>query len=61
MKHSALLLLLAVSPLLASDNYRPKTGQAHRPFVLPNIETGKPVSLADYRGKKVLLFHFASW
>lgn len=60
MKHFVLLSLLA-SPLLGADNYTPKVGQPHPEFVFPNIETGKAVSLKDYRGKKVLLFHFASW
>jgi peroxiredoxin len=36
-------------------------GQRHPDFTLPNIATGKPVSLSDFRGKKVLLIHFASW
>jgi peroxiredoxin len=38
-----------------------KTGQRHVEFTLPDIETGKPVSLSDFRGKKVLLIQFASW
>ena len=37
------------------------TGQRHGEFTLPDIETGKPVSLSDFRGKKVLLIQFASW
>jgi hypothetical protein len=54
-------LLAAMTATAHADNYAPKVGQPHRAFVLPDIETGKPVSLKDYRGKKVLLFHFASW
>ena len=42
-------------------SYQPKVGQLHPDFVLPNIETGEPVSLSQHRGKKVLLIHFASW
>ena len=38
-----------------------KAGQRHVEFTLPDIETGKPVSLSDFRGKKVLLIQFASW
>ena len=38
-----------------------KVGQRHAGFTLPDIETGKPVSLSDFRGKKVLLIQFASW
>ena len=53
------------SSLLADDalpqTYQPRVGQPHPDFVLPNIETGEPVSLSQYRGKKVLLIHFASW
>jgi peroxiredoxin len=36
-------------------------GEGHPEFTLPDIHTGKPVSLSDYRGKKVLLVQFASW
>ncbi len=60
-------LLLATSSLLASDlsgldqPYRPKVGQAHVDFVLPQIDNRQPMSLGMYRGKKVLLIQFASW
>lgn len=37
-----------------------KAGQMHPDFILPNIEGGF-TRLSDFRGKKVLLFHFASW
>lgn len=39
----------------------PKVGERHADFTLANIADGKPVSLADFRGKKVLLIQFASW
>ena len=35
-------------------------GEAYPDFVLPTLQ-GKNVRLSDYRGKKVLLIHFASW
>jgi hypothetical protein len=41
--------------------YRPAAGQMHPDFSLPSIEDGSAVKLSDFRGKKVLLFHFASW
>jgi hypothetical protein len=44
-----------------AHGYQPTVGQPHSDFVLPNIETGEPVSLSQYRGQKVLLIHFASW
>jgi hypothetical protein len=65
MRAIPLFLVLAsmaatVTPLQAAP-YAPKVGQRHPDFTLPNIATGKPVSLAEFRGKKVLLIHFASW
>jgi hypothetical protein len=49
-------------PLVTSiRGYEPNVGERHADFTLPDILTGKPVSLSDYRGKKILLIHFASW
>ncbi len=45
----------------AAAGYPPRLGALHDNFTLPDIETGKPVSLSQFRGKKVLLIHFASW
>ncbi len=39
----------------------PAVGERHPDFTLADIATGKPVSLSDFRGKKVLLLQFASW
>ena len=57
--------LLAVS--FAPNNANGETpeigrdaGQMHPDFLLPNLDGGSG-RLSDYRGKKVLLFHFASW
>jgi len=41
--------------------YSPKLGQMHPDFVLPDISSNEPVSLSQFRGKKILLIHFASW
>ena len=41
--------------------YAPPVGKRHGDFVLPRIDDRKPVSLSQFRGKKVLLIHFASW
>jgi len=43
------------------QTYRPKVGELHDDFCLPQIGTSNPVSLSDFRGTKVLLMHFASW
>jgi hypothetical protein len=64
MRRIALWLLMPVLAAPASvraESYEPKVGQRHPDFSLPNIATGKPVSLSDFHGKKVLLIHFASW
>ena len=53
-------ILSAAAPAFA-DPYAPKVGQRHPDFTLPDIRTGQPVALSDFRGKKVLLIHFASW
>jgi hypothetical protein len=56
----ALLGWALAAPALA-QGYAPKVGERHPEFILPDIRTGKPVALADFRGKKVLLIQFASW
>jgi hypothetical protein len=65
MRHIALCLMTAIvlaaaAPAPAAP-YAPRVGQRHPDFTLPDIATSKPVSLSDFRGKKVLLIHFASW
>jgi hypothetical protein len=54
------LVLVAVVPSHAQDGM-PVVGQRYPQLTLPALGTDKPVSLADYHGKKVLLIHFASW
>lgn len=44
-----------------ATGYAPVVGTRHPDFALPSIADGKPVSLSDFRGKKVLLIQFASW
>ena len=44
-----------------AGGYEPKVGVRHPDFTLPRIDDRTPVSLSDFRGKKVLLIHFASW
>ena len=55
----AFALTLFTHDVLAQ--YRPTVGQPHSDFLLPRIDNRKPVSLSQFRGKKVLLIHFASW
>jgi peroxiredoxin Q/BCP len=39
---------------------RVKVGDTAPNFTLPSLD-GEPVSLSDYRGKRVALFMWASW
>jgi hypothetical protein len=54
--------MLLGSPSRASAApYAPKVGQRHPDFTLPTIGDRAPVSLSNFRGKKILLIQFASW
>jgi peroxiredoxin len=53
------LCLLAVPSY--ADGYSPRVGQRHPDFTLPSIVDREPVSLSQFRGRKVLLIHLASW
>ncbi|MEE8452089.1 MAG: hypothetical protein V3R99_09250 [Thermoguttaceae bacterium] len=47
--------------IASADGYRPQIGRLHPDFTLPKLADGSPVSLSQFRGRKVLLIHFASW
>ncbi len=55
------LLLCGAARTAPAEPYAPRVGERHPNFTLPAISDGRPVSLSQYRGKKVLLIHFASW
>ena len=57
-RYFAVVATLVISNCLFAEV---KTGDPYPDFVLPRIDNRKPVSLSDYRGKKVLLIQFASW
>lgn len=57
----AAIFLFANESLAQVASYAPKVGEPHPDFILPSIDDGEPLQLSDYRGKKVLLMHFASW
>ena len=54
-------MVLGLSSGASARTYAPKLGQRHPDFTLPRIDDRAPVSLSDFRGKKVLLIQFASW
>ena len=66
MRNVGMLIMLCgiFFPLAArtsAEGYSPHVGQPHLDLTLPDLVDGKPVSLSQFRGRKVLLIHFASW
>ncbi len=59
----ALALLLCLTSCAWAEPVRvvTKVGEMHPDFWFPGVERKQAVLLTSYRGKKVLLFHFASW
>ena len=60
-QRSIVLLIVLISPSLATATNLPQVGELHPDFRLPRIDTREAVSLSQFRGKKLLLIHFASW
>lgn len=58
----ALIAVLWSAPALAAENptIGVKRGEMYPDFLLPTVD-GDLKRLSDFRGKKILLFHFASW
>jgi len=54
-------ILLGSTSGAPAASYAPKIGERHPDFTLPTIGDRTPVSLSNFRGKKVLLIQFASW
>jgi peroxiredoxin len=54
-------MILGSTARESAASYAPKVGEKHPDFTLPTIGDRTPVSLSDFRGKKVLLIQFASW
>lgn len=61
MRHPLLTVSAAVLLCQLAVGQSPKVGDRHPDFILPDVADGKPKSLSDFRGKKVLLVQFASW
>ena len=53
--------LCGLSAPTHAQRYSPRVGEPHPDFTLPNLAERAPVSLSHFRGRKVLLVHFASW
>ncbi|MHC4537121.1 MAG: hypothetical protein ACYS6K_24500 [Planctomycetota bacterium] len=66
MRNLSLLMMIMGSTFFFAapsdaNDYSPRVGQVHPDFILPDIADREPVSLSQFRGRKVLLIHFASW
>ncbi len=69
MKHWAGIFFLVALGATASCNRTAvptlpvgkEVGQMYPNYVFPSLEDGRPVALTSFRGKKVILHHFASW
>ncbi len=57
---SLLACLAGVARAADTSRIGTKVGQMYPDFLLPKLD-GDLGRLSDYRGKKVLLIHFASW
>ena len=54
-------LVLATTSLTAQGPITVKVGEPFPALTLPSLADGKPLSIASFRGKRVILFEFASW
>jgi len=48
-------------PAQSSDSVELRVGRMFPTRVFPYLEGGRPGSVADFRGKKLILHIFASW
>lgn len=55
------VILASLAIPARAETYSPRVGERHLNFTLPAIDDGRPLSLEQLRGKKVLLIQFASW
>lgn len=49
------------APTQGPDSVELRVGRTFRTTVFPSLEDGRPGSVADFRGKKLILHIFASW
>ena len=63
-RRCGLVFFLLVGSSLAGEpasNGSPSVGDFFPQYLLPSLETGDPISISAYRGKKIILHQFASW
>lgn len=58
---TAAVVLLAMWPSLALAAPKIEVGKPFPDIALPSLEDGRMMSIADFRGQRVVLHVFASW
>ena len=58
---SAGIVGIAGPPAIAADRPVLEEGEPFPDIKLPSMYDGRPMSIADFRGQKVVLHVFASW
>ncbi len=64
MRKLSLSFLVLVSICLSTSNltaYELKVGEPFPTLTLPSLQDGRPLSVADFRGEKLILHIWASW
>ena len=56
----AWLILMLVSPRVSTAQ-NVKVGEPAPDFSVPSLDGGKTIRLSDFRGRRVLVFTWASW
>ena len=56
-----LIAAVAAATVRAELPAGPRSGEPYPTHLLPSLPDGRPLSIAHFRGKKVLLLQFASW
>ncbi len=58
---AGLLMVLGTGPTVNAQPAGMKVGEPFPLIRLPSLSDGRPMSIADFRGKKVVLHIWASW
>ena len=64
MRKLSVSFLVLVSICLSTSNltaYELKVGEPFPTLTLPSLQDGRPLSVADFRGEKLILHIWASW
>lgn len=61
MRLAILLVCLLVPSLASAQEIGTRPGQIHPDFDLPRVDVDGDLRLSALRGRKLLVFHFASW